>query len=849
MNEDNLTRAEAEERAKQVSSISYDISLDLTTGEETFRSETVIHFTAPLVGMATFVDLDAEAVHEFTFNNREVDLSWAHDPSASRIKVRGLLANNELRVVADCAYQHTGVGLHRVNDPVDGNVYLHTQFEPFDAHRVFACFDQPDLKATYALSVTAPEQWTVISNSPVVSREGGVWRFAPTAVISTYLMAVVAGPYHVVEDSHDGIPLGLYCRKSLAEHLDPDEIFEVTRQGLDFFRSEFAYPYPFPKYEQLFVPEFNFGAMENPGCVTFNEQMVFRSRVTESAYESRANVILHEMAHMWFGDLVTMRWWDDLWLNESFATYMATHAQAEATRFTSAWARFAWGTKMHASSQDQLPSTHPISADIVDTDAVRLHFDGITYSKGASVLKQLAAWVGVDQFREALRGYFPEHEWSNAELSDFLAALEATSGRDLGAWSKEWLETAGVNTLRASFAVPPLSAAEAGGDDGTFTSFAVVQEAHPDWPTLRSHRVALGLYNRTPEGVVRSKRVEVDVAGARTDVAELVGLARPDLLIINDDDLTYAKVRLDGRSIATLSDSLSEIRDPLARSLCWAATWDMVRDGELATRRFVQLVLDHAATEADDSVLARLLGQALAALDVYGDPSNRSAARQMLSARAREELERSEPGGDRQLVWARHAVSAAESDSDLAFARGMLDGTETLGGLAVDTDLRWQIVGLLSSRAADDGGALIDAELQRDPTDIGERRAAACRAGRPTADAKASAWDQLMGGEYSLAVQRSLTGGFAHWGQVDLVRPYVDPYFKNFRQWWDERTREEALVLIKGLFPSVLVEETTVAITDSALADDSLPGPLRRILLENKDGVQRALRARAADHE
>jgi aminopeptidase N len=840
MNEDNLTRAEAEERAKQVSSISYDISLDLTTGDETFRSETVIRFTAPLVGMATFVDLDAEAVQEFTFNGREVDLSWAHDPEASRIKVRGLLANNELRVVADCAYQHTGVGLHRVNDPVDGKVYLHTQFEPFDAHRVFACFDQPDLKATFTLAVTAPEEWTVISDAPVVSRDGGVWRFAPTALISTYLVAVVAGPYHVVEDSHDGIPLGLYCRESLAEHLDPEEIFEVTRQGLDFFRSEFGYPYPFPKYEQLFVPEFNFGAMENPGCVTFNESMVFRSRVTESAYESRANVILHEMAHMWFGDLVTMRWWDDLWLNESFATYMATHAQAEATRFTSAWARFAWGTKMHAASQDQLPSTHPISADIVDTDAVRLHFDGITYSKGASVLKQLAAWVGADHFREALRGYFPEHEWSNAELSDFLAALEATSGRDLGAWSKEWLETAGVNTLRASFEV---------GGDGHFESFSIVQEAHPEWPTLRSHRIAVGLYNRTPDGVVRSDRVEIDVAGARTEVAELIGVGRPDLLLINDDDLTYAKVRLDDRSIATLSASLSEIRDPLARSLCWASTWDMVRDGELATRRFVQLVLDHASTEADDSVLSRLLGQALAALDVYGDPANRPAARRLLSARARDELQRAEAGGDRQLVWARHALAAAETDDDLAFARGLLDGAKVPTGFAVDTDVRWQIVGLLSSRGADDDGALIEAEVERDPTDIGERRAAACRAGRPTAEAKASTWDQLMAGDSSLAVQRALTGGFAHWGQAELVRPYVEPYFADLRKWWDERSREEALTLINGLFPSVLVEDSTVAVTDKALADVSLPGPLRRILLENKDGVQRALRARAADHD
>ncbi|MDQ6928983.1 MAG: M1 family metallopeptidase, partial [Actinomycetota bacterium] len=441
----------------------------------------------------------------------------------------------------------------------------------------------------------------------------------------------------------------------------------------------------------------------------------------------------------------------------------------------------------------------------------------------------------------ALRGYFPEHEWSNAELSDFLGALEVASGRDLGAWSKEWLETAGVNTLRAAFEVDA---------DGRYESFAILQEAHPDWPTLRSHRIALGLYDRTDEGLVRRERFEFDVAGARTDQAGVGGVAQPDLLLVNDDDLTYARVRLDQRSLATLTESLSDIRDPLARSLCWASTWDMVRDGELATRRFVQLVLDHAVAEPDDSVLARLLGQALAALDVYGAPGNRSAARGLLAVRSGDELRRADATSDRQLVWARHFLSTAETDADLGVARALLDGTEEIAGLAVDTDLRWQIVGMLSSRGLDDDGALIEAELERDPTDIGQRRAAACRAGRPTAEAKASAWEQLVvAGDSSLAVQRALTGGFAQWGQEELVRPYVDPYFASFREWWDERSREEALTLIGGLFPSVLIEDAVVAVTDEALADDTLAGPLRRILLENKDGVQRALRARAADHD
>ena len=839
MTEDNLTRAEATERATKVSAVSYEIALDLTTGDETFVSDTTIRFSAPLVGLATFVDLDAESVREITLNGRPFPTT-AWDKDRARVAVRGLLANNELRIVADCAFQHTGVGLHRVVDPVDGKVYLHTQFEPFDAHRVFACFDQPDVKGSFAFTVSAPDDWTVVSNYPVASRQEGVWRFSPTPEISSYLAAVVAGPYHVHRDRHGDLDLGLFCRESLAPHLDPEEILTITRQGLDFFVAEFDYPYPFEKYDQLFVPEFNFGAMENPGCVTFNENYVFRSRVTDAARESRANTILHEMAHMWFGDLVTMRWWDDLWLNESFATYMSTHSQAEATRFGRAWVRFAAEMKTSAAVQDQLPSTHPITADIVDTDSVRLHFDGITYAKGASVLRQLVAWVGQDAFRTGLQAYFPEHEWANATLTDFLSALEQTSGRDLGAWSKEWLETAGVNTLRPAFELD---------SGGAYSALAVVQEAAPEHPTLRSHRVAVGLYSLADGEVVRTERVELDVVGARSDVPQLSGRAQPDLLLLNDDDLTYAKVRLDDRSLATLHDHLSRVRDPLARTLCWTSTWDMVRDAELPTRRFVDLVRHHAAGEEDDAVLGMLLGQAVRALDVFGAPDNRTASRAALATGAWEQLAVADPGSDRQLLWARHWLASIDDASDLARARAVLDGTEEVPGLEVDTEFRWSVVGVLASHGADDGGALIEAELERDPTDIGQRRAAARRASRPTAEAKADAWAALHGGELNLATVRAILGGFAVTGQEELVRPYGEPYLGELGELWNERSREEALSLIGGLYPRVLIEPETVAATDRALADPELPGPVRRILLESKDAVERALRARAADRD
>jgi aminopeptidase N len=836
MRDDNLTRDEAQERARTVSNLTYDIVLDLTTGEDTFRSETTIRFWTPLTGLNTFVDLEAETVHEASFNGREM----SYDAERNRIPLRGSRPNNELRIVADCAYQHTGVGMHKMVDPTDGQVYLHTQFEPFDAHRVFACFDQPDLKAEYTLTVIAPENWTVVSNMPP-TREGNAWRFATTPKLSTYLVAVVAGPYEVVTGKHGDIELGLYCRASLRQYLDPDELFELTRQGLDFFNAEFGYPYPFPKYDQLFVPEFNFGAMENPGCVTFNEYMVFRSRQTEAAHEGRANTLLHEMAHMWFGDLVTMRWWDDLWLNESFATYMATHASAEATRFVDAWVRFAAGVKAGAMAQDQLPTTHPISADIVDTDAVRLHFDGITYLKGASTLKQLVAWVGQDAFRDGLRQYFHKFEWRNAELSDFLSALERSSGRKLTEWSEEWLQTAGVNTLRADFS---------SGENDTYESFSILQSGQPGNDTIRSHRVAIGLYRLVDGALVRDRRVELDVVGERTDVAELVGETVPDLLLLNDDDLTYAKVRLDERSLRTLADHLSDIADPLARTQCWAATWDMVRDAELATRRFIGFVLAHAPAESDDSALSRLLGQAASAADVYGDPAKRAAAHASLAAAARAGLAAAEPGTDRQLIWTRHFISVAESAEDLAYARAVLDGSEEVPGLAVDTDLRWQIVMSLAAEGIDDGEALIAAELQRDPTDIGERRAASARASRPAADAKAAAWARLTEQtDLPLAMVRATAGGFGVTGQDELLAPYVEPYFASVPKFWEERTRDEALSLIRGLYPSTLIGQDVLDATDRALADEALPGPVRRILLESQDSMARAVRARAADVE
>ncbi|HEU5157787.1 MAG TPA: aminopeptidase N [Streptosporangiaceae bacterium] len=831
----NLTRDEARDRARLLTVESYTVALDLTTGDERFGSTTVARFGCGEPGTATFVDLHDAVVREVTLNGRTLDPS-SYDAERGRIPLPDLAATNELRVVADVAYSRTGEGLHRFVDPVDQNIYLYSQFETADAHRMYTCFDQPDLKATFELTVTAPEDWQVVSNT-APDRTGNCWSFPATPPVSTYITALVAGPYHVVRDEHDGIPLGVYCRASLAEYLDADRIIEVTRRGFDFYRRVFDQPYPFSKYDQLFVPEFNAGAMENAGCVTFLEDYVFRSRVTDAAYERRAETILHEMAHMWFGDLVTMRWWNDLWLNESFATYMSVLCLAEATQWTGAWTTFANLFKAWAYRQDQLPSTHPISADIPDIRAVEVNFDGITYAKGASVLKQLVAYVGRDNFIEGVRRYFQRHAWDNTVLADLLDALEETSGRDLAAWSKEWLETAGVNTLRPSYEVDA---------DGAFTQFAVVQEAPSGHPTLRSHRVAVGLYERTDTGLERRQRVELDVVGARTEVPDLVGLRRPDLVLVNDDDLTYAKLRLDEHSMATLVTDIGKIVDSLPRALCWAATWDMCRDAEVATREYVKLVLSGIGGVSDIAVVQTLLRQARTALQQYADPAWRDTGTQVLADALYDLARDAEPGSDRQLTFVQNFVGVATSADHLSFVAGLLDGAETLPDLTVDTELRWALLRRLVVRGQA-GEPEIAAELERDATAAGERHAAACRATIPTAEAKAAAWEQITTGKLPNAVFRAMLGGFVESDHRTLLEPYAEKFFDVIDQVWATWSHDMAQTFAEVAYPFLQVRQETIDRTDAYIAEHEPPAALRRLLAEGRDGVARALRAQAKD--
>jgi aminopeptidase N len=842
----NLHRDEAAERARLLDVTSYDVQLDLTDGsgekpgENTFGSTTTIRFTSTEPGASTYLDLTAPSVTAITLNGDALDPGAVFD--GNRISLPSVAVDNVLVVEARCAYMRTGEGLHRFVDPVDGSVYLYTQFETFDAHRMYACFDQPDLKAVFTFHVRAPRDWVVVSNAVVEDSppegEHGTWRFAQTAPMSTYITALVAGPYAHVHDDHDGIPLGIYCRASLVQHLDPDDLFTVTKQGFDFYHRVFGYRYPFGKYDQLFVPEFNAGAMENAGAVTFLEDYVFRSKVTDAAYERRAETVLHEMAHMWFGDLVTMRWWDDLWLNESFATYMSVLCQVEATRYKGGWTTFANTEKTWAYRQDQLPSTHPIAADIPDIEAVKVNFDGITYAKGASVLKQLVAWVGPDAFMSGLREYFGKHEFANTELRDLLVELEASSGRDLSAWSEEWLQTAGVNTLRAAF--------ETNGS-GVFTSFSLLQEATDTHPTLRSHRVAVGLYDLVDGQLVRSERHEVDVVGAKTDLPGLVGKRQPDLVLVNDDDLTYGKIRLDERSLRTLTHHIGKFRESLPRALCWSAVWDMTRDAEMPTRDYLTLVLAGIGQETDIGVVQSLLRQVRNALDLFADPEWRDWGLRRLANAAYEHLHASEPGSDHQLAWARAFASSTRSEDHVRDLRGLLEGKFTINGLDVDTELRWHFLHRLVVLGAL-GDDAIAAELERDPTAAGQRHAAAARAARPTPEAKAEAWRLAVEDEtLPNAVQGAIISGFWNAEQVSLLEDYVEKYFEVVGDVWRDRTAEMAQQVVIGLYPTLLVSPRVVERTDLYLEDPDVPPSLRRLLLESRDGVVRALRARARD--
>ncbi len=819
----NLTREETSARSAGVSLASIRVDLDISSAPDLeqsgFLTTSTLRFDATVE--RTWIDFIGESVDRVTVNGAEHPIMW----DGARIEVTGLAEHNEVVIEAVGAYSRSGEGMHRFTDPVDGRTYLYTQYEPSDSRRVMACFEQPDMKAAYTFVVTAPAGWHVLSNQRAATQVGGgatqTVEFAPTLPISSYITSVAAGPYHRAAaewvSGEERVELGAFCRASLAEHLDSDEIFEITRQGLDFFAGAFDYPYPWGKYDQIFVPEYNLGAMENPGLVTFTESYVFRGAATDAQHEARANTILHEMAHMWFGDLVTMTWWADLWLKESFADYMGAHASVAATRFTDAWASFANRRKAWAYEQDQLPTTHPIVADIPDLEAAKLNFDGITYAKGASVLKQLVAFVGEEAFFAGARSYFRDHAFGNTTLDDLLVALEAASGRDVRAWSQAWLETTGMSTLTLE-------------DDRT-----VLVQKDP-----RPHRLRIGLYAFDGGSLVRTGGVDVDIRAERTPV----DLADADLALINDGDLTYAKVRLDERSLKAVSRALSTIEDALTRGLVWSALWNATRDGELSAVRYLEIVRRHAPAESNVGILAGTLANAGFTTNHFVADADRQQARAIWLETVWEGLEGAEAGSGAQLAWARAVGSAASYDSARADEiRGILAGERPAPeGLALDADLRWMWVRALAT-TGDLSEAEIDAELERDDTMSGRTEHRAALASRPHAEVRRAAWESAWDDESLTNDHLTATiEGFRAGGRRDLISSFDADYFARIRDAWANRSIEISRRLVRGLFP----QTPSLDLVDRWLEQNaSAPAALRRIVIEQRDQLARDLNVRS----
>ncbi len=842
---DEITRAETAQRARLLRVRDYHVALDLTRGAETFGSVSVIRFDAAEPGAASHADLVASAVHEITLNGAPLDPAAVY--ADGRIALPDLAVHNELRVVADCAYTDSGTGMHRSADAASGGVWIYGKFAPAYARTAYACFDQPDLKAEFTFQVTVPAQWTVLSNQPPAAAPeqaaGGnaIWRFTPTPRLPTFTTTVVAGDYHVVTSFHAApggrrIPLELACQANLAGLLDAEAqaLFEVTGRGLDLYTGLLG-GYPYAKYGQVFVPAFSAGASEDVGCVLISDQFLFRSRVTAAMDEFRTMAILHEMAHMWFGDLVTVQWWDDLWLSESFAEFCGHLATARVGGFPDAWSTFSVGRKAWGYAQDRLPSTHPVAADTATLSEAIANFDGISYAKGASVLRQLAAFAGEENFFSGIRAYLAGHAFANASRNDLIAAVAASSGKSLDDWSQAWLRTAGFNTLRCEFRT------DAGG---AFTEFAVVQDAPASHQVLRPHQVAVGLYQRSGDVLARMHRIEVDVAGPRTNVPELVGTTQPDLVLPNDGDTGFVMVRFDPRSLRTVTESIGRLADPLARAVCWNTLIDMVKQAELPMPRFVATLAGGIRHEPSVSVLQALLPQAEQIIRQLAGPEPAAEGKRLLADVAWQLLRSAEPGGDLQLAWAQLLGWTATSPDQLDLTAALLSGGVTVPGLPVDAELRWPLLQRLAA-AGRAGDALIDAELAGDPTPAGQRYAAACRAAIPDAAHKEAAWQQLIDGRLGIEGLSMLARGFALPEQAGLLTPYAARYLGTLREIWPTRSGHLRVLLGDLLFPYPAASPDLLAQLDEFLAADPADPGMTRVLTERRDTLRQALLSRA----
>ena len=841
--EDNLLYTEAIDRAQVVTNVHYKIYLDLDKGDNTFLCDSEIEFDAKN-GNETFLDFNGSEVLEIELNGKKIP---TNNYANYRIKLSPLQAHNKAIIKGVCEYQNTGVGLHRFVDPVDNMIYMHTQFEPFDAHRVFACFDQPDIKATFEFTVNAPQGFVIISNSKpteVPAMEGGeynsgIWKFAKTKKISTYLTAVIAGNYKGFFDKYRDIDLGIYARRSLLKYVDYEELFKLTKNGFSFYEDKLQTPYPFDKYDQIFVPGFNAGGMENVGCVTYNEAYIFRTEVTNARKFARADTFLHEMSHMWFGDLVTMKWWNDLWLNESLATYMSPLALENTTEFKNAWALFSIDTKYDAYVQDEMPTTHPIALEVPDTNATRVVFDSITYNKGGSVLKQLVAIVGEKAFFEGIKNYLQTYAFGNPTLDDFIGELQAASGKDLSNWSYEWLETSGVNKIALNTNYLDCELGKC------LNNVVLTQSKDNSSGIYRNITLSIGLFDFYNERLQLVEKFSAEISNDMQLIEGLENRRVPYIILPNYDDYAYAKIRLDSVSLTNTINSLSHIEDNLSRIIGWNIVWDLTRDAELKSAKWIDTILNHIDVEKDPTILQTLLGRTITALNQYSHMNNRSEYVDKIYGKAQNILTSSE-SSEIKLSWFNTFINTSEKKESLDYLQDILNGKKSISGINIDEDKRWQIIIHLASKGEVDD-VFIDNELQKSDNDFTRRYALTAKAALPNYDKKLWAWKTILEDKnidnYDMS---ALIDGFYVTGQDELLKDFAQIYGEAVEYVWKYKTADEALTITSGLYPSTIVEPYILEIADKALSMD-LPREAKRIIMERQSDTARALKAREID--
>ncbi len=813
----SLTRSEAVTRATLLTVDAMEVELDLDRGPDVFDSRTTIRFTCREPGSETFVEVRPRQLGAVTLNGRPIDPESLDD---GRLTLSDLSTDNVLEVEATMAYSHDGEGLHRSTDPADGEDYVYGHLFLDAAPTVFACFDQPDLKAPYSVTVTAPEPWTVLGNGAATRTGARRTVLATTPPLATYFVTVCAGPWASVRAEHDGIPLGLHARRSLEPHLreQAEHMLDTTRACFDHYHRLFGIRYPFGEYHQVFVPEFNAGAMENPGCVTFRDTMVFRGAATPDEVLQRSNTIAHEMAHMWFGDLVTMHWWDDLWLNESFAEYMAYEALTAVTEFTDAWVEFGVVRKLWGYAAERAPSTHPVAGlPAPDAHSALGNFDGISYAKGASVLRQLIAHIGEAAFVRGVSAHLEENAFRNGDLAEFLRAMEEASGRSLDAWSTAWLRTAGADRLSL--------------EDG------VLVRTPPSGQSVdRPHTVDVAAYDKGAEVV----RVQVVVESECTPVTGLDTLGPDALVVPNAADLTWAEVALDQRTMDHLVGGLADVTDASARSVVWVALLGAVHRAEVDPRLALDVFAAAWPHETSSAVLARTaLVVTSKVVPLFLPPEEQDAALARV-ARAADELLEKSTGAASVLgarVWAR-------SGSDLERLRRWSQGEGLPPVLVGDDDFRWAVLRRLATL-----GELSDAQIEaaeaEDRSLAGVLAALGVRAVRPTAEAKDWAWTRLRDDEtLSNYSALSIAGGFWAAPDRELVRPYVERV-GDLVVHLSERMGDDALSrVVTAIHPTTVVEESTGAASAAVLARDDLTPGVRRALVDADHALREALTSR-----